>query len=150
MQLIRNGLLGLLLAFAHGSGASIPVPVVAANAMEIEVLRTGSILLRYVRFNTESDYPCLRFEIIQPEQGWRPAALRDVCAIAPAGTPTIGFLEDVAFVEFLAIRLHEAGLQFTVGYSPRVGTGEYRSDCQIEVIGRGRLGDVQCGTPVRI
>ena len=126
------------------------VPEVAANVSDIGLLRTAHGLLRYVRFNTESDYPCLRLEVIQPEQGWRVSARRDICGIETVDGTEIGFADDLAFVEFTGLALGEAGFRFTVGYMPRTGSGEYQSQCELPVV-KGRIAaGAQCSEAVRL
>ncbi|WP_404365697.1 hypothetical protein [Marinobacter sp.] len=132
----------LLSACATVSHAS---PEVAPNAVEIGVSRIGDSLLRYVRFNTESDYPCLRFETIQPEQDWRVVQQRDLCGIRPGRGERISFRTDVAFVEFVDITLEETGASFRVVYMPAVGQGEHQSLCRIDMDRAGSLGEAVCG-----
>ena len=125
-------------------------PEVAPNAVEIGVSRIGDSLLRYVRFNTESEYPCLRFETIQPEQGWRVTQQRDLCGIRPGRAERISFRTDVAFVEFADITLEESGASFRVVYMPAVGQGEYQSLCRIGVDSTGSLGEAVCSDTSRL
>lgn len=123
---------GLVYGSVMGCAAlANPLPVVSSKAMEIRTQRVGESLLRLVRFNTESGYPCLRFETIQPEQDWQIMQRKDVCGIQPGGGRRIDLEADVAFVEFTEIEIDLSGFGFTVGYTPRMSTGEYQSRCRM-------------------
>lgn len=152
MKSIKVALWALCAGFSLSACASglTDSPRVAANVTDVGVLRTDNALLRYVRFNTESDYPCLRFELIHPEKGWQVSAQRNVCAIEPAGSQRLVFPEDVAFVEFTDLTLSESGLQFTVGYMPRAGSGEYQSRCEIKVEDGDALSEPKCAEATSI
>ena len=123
---------GLVYGSVIGCAASAnPLPVVSSKAMEIRTERVGETLLRLVRFNTESGYPCLRFETIRPAQGWQVMQRNDVCEIQPAGGQKIDLETDVAFVEYTEIEISSSGFGFMVGYTPRTSAGEYQSRCRI-------------------
>lgn len=84
-------LLGSLsLASEAGGTPDIVIPVVDARAMEVGVFRYGGTLWRYTRFNTESDYPCLRFEAINPDRNWQVSEQQDVCEVTLPGRPSAG------------------------------------------------------------
>lgn len=142
---------GLVYGSAMGCGVSAnPQPVVSSKAMEIRTQRVRESLLRFVRFNTESGYPCLRFEIIRPTQNWQVMHQKDVCGIKPANGQRIDLETDVAFVEFIDIEINESGFGFTVGYTPRAATGEYQSLCRMRLNRDQSLSGPDCGEARRL
>ncbi|MAL97770.1 MAG: hypothetical protein CL583_04885 [Alteromonadaceae bacterium] len=146
-KVILSVLAGCLPTTACAS--DMAAPAVAATVIDVKVLRAESGLLRYVQFSTESDYPCVRIEVIQPTQAWRVSAQRDICEIEGSGGSPLSFAEDMAFIEFTEVSLKKAQLQFTVNYSPRFGSGEYRSRCVVRVEQSGTLEQPECSATTR-
>ncbi|MFT5118808.1 MAG: hypothetical protein ACI9NY_002350 [Kiritimatiellia bacterium] len=61
-----NKLIFALLAFwSITVSAGTPAPL-SPLVWEVKVERAADVLFRYTRFNTESEYPCMRFETIEP------------------------------------------------------------------------------------
>jgi len=61
-----NRLLLLLISFFTTSALADIPPTMSPLIRESKSEFTGTVLFRYTRFNTESEYPCLRFETIDP------------------------------------------------------------------------------------
>ena len=61
-----NRLLLLLISFFTTSALADIPPTMSPLIRESKSEFTGTVLFRYTRFNTESEYPCMRFETIDP------------------------------------------------------------------------------------
>jgi hypothetical protein len=61
-----NRLLLLLISFLTTSALADIPPTMSPLIRESKSEFTGTVLFRYTRFNTESEYPCMRFETIDP------------------------------------------------------------------------------------
>ena len=61
-----NRLLLLLISFFTTSALADIPPTMSPLISESKSEFTGTVLFRYTRFNTESEYPCMRFETIDP------------------------------------------------------------------------------------
>ena len=132
------------LTSAAGGAPDRTIPVVDARAMEVGVFRHGETLWRYTRFNTESDYPCLRFEAIKPEQNWRVSDQRDVCEVSlPEGHPLV--FDNTAYTGFTGIGFSrdKQAFHFDIEYMERTASGEKSISCWLPVTG-GSLGIVRC------
>ncbi len=138
-------LLGSLsLASEAGGAPDIVIPVVDARAMEVGVFRYGGTLWRYTRFNTESDYPCLRFEAINPDRNWQVSEQQDVCEVTlPEGRPLV--FDNTAYTGFADISFSRdrQAFHFEVEYIRRTASGEKSVSCWLPVTG-GSLGTVMC------
>lgn len=78
-------LLAMLASHVAVTAGGTVLPAVDARVMEVGATRHQGTLWRYARFSTESDYPCLRFEAIDPDQGWHVSERRDICNIRLQG-----------------------------------------------------------------
>ena len=76
----------LLILYTSSVSAEIPSPF-SPLVWEVKVERIGDVLFRYTTFNTESKYPCLRFETIEPVSN-KVLRTKDYCKI------TLPFLND--------------------------------------------------------
>lgn len=135
-----------LLAFPMAAEAGgTALPEVDARVMEVGVARHGNTLWRYVRFSTESDYPCLRFEAINPEQGWRVSEQRDICDVGLQAGITLDF-RNTAYTGFPVVvfsREHSA-FTFEVEYLRRTAPGEKSVACTLPVTDNGSFGTLMC------
>ena len=61
-----NRLLLLLISFFTTSALADIPPTMSPLIRESKSEFTGTVLFRYTRFNTESEYSCMRFETIDP------------------------------------------------------------------------------------
>jgi len=123
----------------------IAPPVVDARVMEVGVVRHQDALWRYTRFSTESDYPCLRFEAINPDQGWRVSERLDICDITLQGGTTLDF-RDTAYTGFSVVefsREHSA-FTFEVEYIRRTAPGEQSVSCTLPLSQNGSFGNLVC------
>lgn len=144
-QLSLFTLLGILphALSADGPGR-LAVPEVDVRAMEVSVTRHQGTLWRYTRFSTESDYPCLRFEAIEPGQDWRVVDRQDVCEVSlEDGQPLI--FKDTAYTGFTDISFSqtEGAFLFRVEYLRRTAHGEKDVSCLLPVTD-SRLGTARC------
>ena len=61
-----NKILNVFIALLTTSALADIPPTMSPLIRESKSEFTGTVLFRYTRFNTESEYPCLRFETIDP------------------------------------------------------------------------------------
>lgn len=135
----------LLMLPVPAEAGSVASPVVDARVMEVGVVRHQDTLWRYARFSTESDYPCLRFEAIHPDQGWRELERLDVCDITLQDDATLDFRE-TAYTDFSVIefsREHSA-FTFEVEYIRRTAAGEQSVFCTLPVSHKENFGHLVC------
>lgn len=138
-------LVGILpFALIADDSAGIAVPDVDARAMEVSVTRHQGTLWRYIRFSTEGDYPCLRFEAIEPGDEWRVADRRDVCEV-PLGEGYSLAFKDAAYTGFTEVSFSptEDAFVFQVEYLRRTAEGEKTVSCILPVAD-SRIGTVRC------
>ncbi|GAA3583838.1 hypothetical protein [Marinobacter xestospongiae] len=141
----RWWLLGLLITPLLVQAGGMEPPQVDGRAMDVGVTRYQGTLWRFVRFNTETDYPCLRFEAIDPDRGWQISARQDVCDIAVSDGEVVDF-RDTAYTGFSAIGFNRelGGFEFDVEYIRRAAPGEQRLACSLPVTRDGRFGKLTC------
>lgn len=119
-------------------------PEVDSRAMEVRVIRHGALLWRYTRFNTESDYPCLRFEAISADENWRIVDQQDVCDVVLPDGHRLAF-ENTAYAGFSDIQFspEEPEFRFRIEYIRKTAAGEINMECRLPITG-DRFGTVKC------
>ncbi|MFE8070091.1 hypothetical protein QQM79_03445 [Marinobacteraceae bacterium S3BR75-40.1] len=135
----------LVLATTLAQGGGTGVPNVDGRVMEVGVSRYQGTLWRFVRFNTETDYPCLRFEALDPDNDWRVRTGRDVCGIELPDGEVLDF-RNTAYTGFpsVAFNREQGAFEFQVEYMRRTAPGEQVVACRLPITKDGRLGPVAC------
>ena len=135
-------LLALPVAAEAGGTA---LPAVDARVMDVGVARHENTLWRYVRFSTESDYPCLRFEAINPEKAWRVVERRDICDVVLPGGITLDF-RNTAYTGFplVVFSRENSAFTFEVEFIRRNAPGEKNVSCTLPVTNKGSFGTLMC------
>ncbi|GLQ32630.1 hypothetical protein [Litoribrevibacter albus] len=126
--------LGLSLSFIVQAG-EISIP---SYINTLETSRVGDYIFRYVLFSTESDFPCIRTELLDPINNRALVDNLDVCAYDGKS-----FSEGFAAVSFNNPRITESAFEFELQLFALRGPEEYNLDCSIEISG-AKLGSLEC------
>lgn len=104
----------LLILYTSIASAEIPNPF-SPLVWEVKVERIGDVLFRYTTFNTESEYPCLRFETIEPVSN-KVLRTKDYCKITlPLLNDTvIDVKSEIQMVDYMDFKLTGNTLTFVV------------------------------------
>lgn len=145
MNIRWNWLLVLMALSAAVAAGGSAFPTLDARVMEVSVARHQGVLWRYARFSTESDYPCLRFEAINPEQGWRVTERRDICDVGLRDNVTLDF-RDTAYTGFplVVFSRENSAFTFEVEFIRRTAPGEKNVSCTLPVTDKGSFGTLMC------
>lgn len=130
--------LALLLSPTYNSFAADDIP---AYAMEMNTKRINSLLFRYIRFNAESPFPCLRLELIKPQDNWEIIDKKDICEMN-------GMLlaSDFSYSGFEDFEFNNNAIDFKFSYFAKNTPGEYIQDCSIKVL-ENKIQDTECKNP---
>lgn len=140
-----NRLILLLTTFFTASAlADIPQtmsPLIRESKSEF----TGTVLFRYIRFNTESEYPCMRFETIDPTND-KLLETKDYCEI------TLPFLNnlkintrtDIQSVDYTNFKLTDNNFTFDIDLITAIpGAPSFLLDCSL-TLDSDEMSDVIC------
>ena len=122
------------LLLSYGAIASTDIP---GNAMEMNVKRMGDLLFRYTRFNSESSNPCLRAELINPQDSWKIVESKDICEINGRQ------LTDLSYFGFDSFHFKNNKLLFKFNFLERSTHGEYSQDCFV-LVSENKIGKLEC------
>lgn len=131
-------ILVILLSPIYDSVAANDIP---AYAMEMNVKRINGLLFRYTRFNAESPFPCLRLELIKPQDSWKVLEKKDICEMNG-----MSLASDFSYSGFEAIEFNNNAIDFKFSYFAKNAPGEYVQDCSIHVF-ENKIQDVKCTSP---
>lgn len=109
--------------------------------MEMGVSRIEDYLFRYTRFNSESPYPCLRLELIDPLENWRIVEGKDICEM---NGMRLG--RDFSYAGFDSFQFRKNSLYFKFNFFDKTEPGEYTQDCSIDVFAN-RTSSLDCDAP---
>lgn len=122
----------------HGAIASTVIP---GNAMEINTQRIGDLLFRYTRFNSESSHPCLRAELINPQDNWKIVETKDICEING-----MQLADDFSYFGFDSFQFKNNKLLFKFNFLEKNTYGEHTQDCFI-LVSKNKMGKLECAPP---
>lgn len=108
-----------LTLFAHNA--------IPGNAAEMNTTRANDLLFRYTRFNTESSFPCLRLESIDPSNNWKIVEQKNLCEI-----DGISLSDDFTYAAIETLSFHQHSLHFNLTYFDNHSPGEYLKKCSID------------------
>lgn len=131
-------MLVILLSPIYDSVAANDIP---AYAMEMNVKRINGLLFRYTRFNTESPFPCLRLELIKPQDSWKVLEKKDICEMNG-----MSLASDFSYSGFEAIEFKSNSIDFKFSYFAKNAPGEYVQECSIHVF-ENKIQDIKCASP---
>ena len=134
-----------LLFFAMtGSAYAAPADKypVSPLAWELQVERVGDVLFRYIRFLSESEYPCLRLETFDPDKDLKRLHRREVCKVR-AGDETIDVRHDVSGVMFEGFKLEGSDFHFAADIVLRRPGSRYLN-CKVTISNKGKLSEPNC------
>lgn len=145
-----NSLLLLISFFSTSALADIPSsmsPLIRESKSEF----TGAVLFRYTRFNTESKYPCMRFETIDPTSD-KLLETKDYCEI------TLPFLNnlkvntrtDVQSVDYTNFKFTDNTFTFDIDLITSIpGAPSFLLDCSL-TLNSDEMSDITCTRKVGI
>ena len=110
-------------------------------AVEVNAKRAEDLLFKYTRFNSESPYPCLRLELINPKDDWAIIEQRDICEMNG-----LSLKKGFSYAGFSKIEFHGSSVSFDFNYLLNEEPGEYFQTCTIEAAGKA-LSDMKCTDP---
>lgn len=123
----------MLLAFNAVAANEIP-----AYAMEMNSKRINGLLFRYTRFNAESPFPCLRLELIKPQDNWKIIERKDICEMNG-----LSLANDHAYSSFENLRFKNNALYFKFNYYLKASVGEFSQNCSIK-IADNQINPIEC------
>lgn len=114
---------------------------VSPLAWELHVERVGDVLFRYVRFLSESDYPCLRLETFEPIN-LKLLSRQDICKLR-ARNEMIDVRNDVSGAFFEKFKLEGKVFHFAADIILR-RPGSYYLECKVDISDKGKLSEPIC------
>jgi len=139
-----NRLLLLTTFFTASALADVPStisPLIRESKSEF----TGTVLFRYTRFNTESYYPCMRFETIDPTND-KLLKIKDYCEIT---LPFINNLKvdtrtDVQSVDYSNFKLKDNTFTFEIDLITAIpGAPSFLLNCSL-TLDNDEISEVAC------
>lgn len=149
-QMAKIVILGVLLVM------SATVPPFATGAekypvsslvSEVKLQRAGQVLFRYVEFDAESEYPCLRLETLKPGYAHEIIDRTDVCSLL-VGNATVDVSKDVSGVYFSNYSVRNGKFRFTAEIS-LARAGSHYLDCEVMIPDNGKLTAPACKESTR-
>ena len=140
-----NRLFILLITFFTMPALAEPPPTMSPLIRESKSEFTGTVLFRYTRFNTESEYPCMRFETIDPTND-KLLETKDYCEI------TLPFLNNLKFntrtdiqsVDYSNFKLSDNTFTFEIDLITAMpGAPSFLLDCSL-TLDSDEMSDVTC------
>lgn len=107
-------LFSILVFWSITVSAGTPAPL-SPLVWEVKVERAGNVLFRYTTFNTESEYPCMRFETIEPTSN-KVLKTKDYCKVTlPFLNNTVVDLKnEVQLIDYMDLKLVDDIFTFTI------------------------------------
>lgn len=140
----KHRLLIAFVAFVASALDATAADSISAYAMEMNTKRINGSLFRYTRFNTESPFPCLRLELIKPEDSWNITEKNDICEMNG-----MSLASDYAYSGFENIRFTDSALEFEFKYYLENTAGEYAQNCSVNV-SKGTMQSIECTKPTLV
>lgn len=132
-------LLGMLCSFYALCDNHFVSPLVT----QVDTARMGDYLFRYISFNTESEYPCLQYELLKPEQNYQVHAKHALCEFEGKS-----FKSGFSYVEFTHFNMEEHRFSFTLVTYELTSNGEYHRRCHTKM-SKGQFSALKCSAPKR-
>ncbi|MDX2355023.1 hypothetical protein [Stutzerimonas xanthomarina] len=143
MNSIRWNMLLAALTLGVAPFYSVADTDVYRYAVEVNAKRSEGLLLKYTRFNSESPYPCLRLELINPKDDWTVVERKNICEMNG-----LSLANDFSYAGFSKIEFHGSAVGFDFNYLLNEEPGEYVQRCTVEAKGR-ILSEMKCTDPQR-
>lgn len=82
---------------------------------DVKIERVGNVLFRYTTFNTESEYPCMRFETIEPTSN-KVLQIKDYCKVTLPflNNTVIDLKNEVQLVDYMDLKFVDDTFTFTL------------------------------------
>lgn len=82
---------------------------------DVKVERSGNVLFRHTTFNTESEYPCMRFETIEPISN-KILQTKDYCKVTLPflNNTVIDLKNEVQLVDYMDLKFVDDTFTFTL------------------------------------
>jgi len=141
MYLIKSVFI-LLVLYSSSVYAEKPSPF-SPLVWDVKVERSGSVLFRYTTFNTESKYPCMRFETIEPIKN-EVLNTKDYCKITLPflNNTVIDVKNEVQLVDYMDLKLTDDTFTFSVDLILR-DPASFLLLCSLKIDGP-KMSDVKC------
>lgn len=110
-------------------------------AVEVNAKRAEGLLFKYTRFNSESPYPCLRLESINPKDDWAVVERKDICEM-----DGLSLANGFSYAGFSNIEFHGSAVSFDFNYLLNEEPGEHVQRCTVEAKGRA-FSEMKCTDP---
>lgn len=140
-----NKILSVFIALLTSSALADVPPTMSPLIRESKSEFTGTVLFRYTRFNTESYYPCMRFETIDPTND-KLLDTKDYCEIT---LPFINNLKvdtrtDVQSVDYSNFKLTDNTFTFEIHLITAIpGAPSFLLNCSLS-LDSDEMSDVTC------
>ncbi|MFC3152961.1 hypothetical protein ACFOEK_18115 [Litoribrevibacter euphylliae] len=126
--------LGLSLSFiVQASEVNIP-----SYINSLETSRIGDYIFRFAVFSTESDFPCIRTELLDPSNNRALVDKLDICDFNGKS-----FSDGFAAVSFNNPRISNSAFEFELQLFALRGPEEDNLNCSIDISG-SKLGSLEC------
>lgn len=119
---------------------------VSPLAMAMDQQRVGEQLLRWVRYSSESEYPCLRVELLATPT-LELLEQQEICTLPGANGQPLDLRSDVASVDFADLAIINGRVRFAAELMP-LGGGTLNWYCEVKVTD-GRLQPLSCLPPLQ-
>lgn len=135
--------------------AAAPIAVPAADAdpygvsplaVAIGQQRVGEQLLRWIRYSSESEYPCLRVELLATP-ALQLLEQQEICTLPGANGQPLDLRSDVASVDFSDLMIINGRVRFAAELMP-LGGGTLNWYCEVKVAD-GQLQPLSCLPPLQ-
>ena len=82
---------------------------------DVKVERAGNVLFRYTTFNTESEYPCMRFETIEPISN-KVLQTKDYCKVTLPflNNTVVDLRNEIQLVDYMDLKFVDDTFTFTL------------------------------------
>lgn len=140
-----NRLLLLLISFFTTSALADIPPTMSPLIRESKSEFTGTVLFRYTRFNTESEYPCMRFETIDPTND-KLLETKDYCEITLPffNNLKVNTRTDVQSVDYTNFKLTDNTFTFEIDLITAMpGAPSFLLNCSL-TLNNDEISEVAC------
>tara|TARA_B110000008_G_C16600573_1_gene416271 strand:+ start:78 stop:530 length:453 start_codon:yes stop_codon:yes gene_type:complete len=140
-----NKILNVFIALLTTSALADIPPTMSPLISESKSEFTGTVLLRYTRFNTESEYPCMRFETIDPTND-KLLETKDYCEITLPffNNLKVNTRTDVQSVDYTNFKLTDNTFTFEIDLITAMpGAPSFLLNCSL-TLNNDEISEVAC------
>lgn len=140
-----NKILNVFIALLTTSALADIPPTMSPLIRESKSEFTGTVLFRYTRFNTESEYPCMRFETIDPTND-KLLETKDYCEITLPffNNLKVNTRTDVQSVDYTNFKLTDNTFTFEIDLiTAMLGAPSFLLNCSL-TLDNDEISEVAC------